>query len=106
MRHFVGGRVLKDLFQRARFDKNANSSLSLLAFSSSSLSFSLFAQVHALFHIPKVFPLLYFAPLMADNHDSHETDALLEREERAANHARYQARSKWAGIRHKVSPYL
>ncbi|KAG0056172.1 hypothetical protein BGZ83_006081 [Gryganskiella cystojenkinii] len=37
---------------------------------------------------------------MAD-HDSHETDALLDRTERAVSHGRYEAHGKWAGIRHK-----
>ncbi|KAF9999316.1 glycerol channel [Entomortierella chlamydospora] len=31
----------------------------------------------------------------------HETDPLLERVERGVVHAQYEARSKWAGVRHK-----
>ncbi|KAF9290793.1 glycerol channel [Mortierella alpina] len=42
---------------------------------------------------------------MSDNnhhhHHPHESDPLLERAERGATNARYEARSKWAGIRHK-----
>lgn len=41
------------------------------------------------------------------NHHSHgqqphETDALLERAEAGVTRVRYEARSKWSGIRHKV----
>ncbi|KAG0036296.1 glycerol channel [Podila clonocystis] len=34
-------------------------------------------------------------------HEPHETDALLERAEQAIHHTRYEAHSKWAGVRHK-----
>lgn len=36
-------------------------------------------------------------------HEPSETDALLERAEQAVHHTRYEAHSKWAGVRHKVS---
>ncbi|KAF8982272.1 glycerol channel [Entomortierella lignicola] len=35
------------------------------------------------------------------SHHSHETDPLLERVERGVAHTQYEARSKWAGVRHK-----
>lgn len=38
-------------------------------------------------------------------HEPNETDALLERAEQAVHHTRYEAHSKWAGVRHKV-PWL
>ncbi|KAF9559264.1 hypothetical protein BGW38_009096, partial [Lunasporangiospora selenospora] len=38
---------------------------------------------------------------MSHHHEPHETDALLERVERGVLHPRYEAHSKWAGVRHK-----
>lgn len=73
-------------------------------FSSSLLPFLLFFLFLSspLRHFPPTTTTTSTTMVNHHSHQPHETDALLDRAEAGVTRVRYEARSKWSGIRHKV----